>query len=695
MINIDKISFEFIAEDKPFVYGLYAQWDEFYRVVIEPIINEVLSEYDGISIQKSLDKLDLNIGNIREEYFFEDFPVRFREELINIVNTQFGKEYQLLEKARIDKSACFEGRQKSNSGYDEKKLVQSVQDRFSNCEMFEQTMLYLPEGEFRRAFTAWMQSTIVSVADKQKAISLFAEQYPHLLLLFFEKVYRSNLNVIGLVGLLDSDSWNTATHPSFIQSEIQDYEINFLEKEEVGGSDVGRKLRNTNDYDENSIVGLLQGGFYSRGLLERMVLHLDDDVFGNILAIWLRSMFIGPDKKRKAIMLFAKEYPYLFLLFLEKAYRNGSTISGLVELLDWKDLDFSSIELSARQLEILHYAIGQLPGEICPEWDLKIRLHMVENHKNGGVEEEGEATGVICQWLLEEDISVVEKRKCIVEIMRGTPSGLVDLVIAIERMQQSKLFFEIIDEDSILELMEILCGHQNEIKQNRCRMYVCDWFLAHLDYCVKKNMLNLTSLLMDKTVQFERNEFSGTSEKKVTKEMMAVSDSITIGNAGLVLLTPWFPKLFSMLGLLDDDGKDFKDVEMKKRAVYMIQRMVTLEEREYAAQDLMFNRMLVNLSFSEPLPDKMQFTDEEIETIDSMVEGVKGNWLHLANTSVKGFQHNFVERKGVLEMQEERMLLTVEPRSYDLLLDSIPWGYKLVRFPWLEKWIHVNWRNTD
>ena len=38
-------------------------------------------------------------------------------------------------------------------------------------------------------------------------------------------------------------------------------------------------------------------------------------------------------------------------------------------------------------------------------------------------------------------------------------------------------------------------------------------------------------------------------------------------------------------------------------------------------------------------------------------------------------------------------MLYVEGRSYDMLLDFLPWSYRLVQLPWLEKRINVVWRD--
>lgn len=209
----------------------------------------------------------------------------------------------------------------------------------------------------------------------------------------------------------------------------------------------------------------------------------------------------------------------------------------------------------------------------------------------------------------------------------------------------------------------------------------------------------------------EQVEQQAASKEEITKRVLkelVINDSdldetklkeepsfTAVGNAGLALLTPWFPRLFAMVGLLDDEKKDFKDLASRVRAIFIIQRLVTFEEREYKEKDLVFNRILVGCPFAEPLPRRMELTEEELQTIESMLNGVKGNWPKVQNISIRGFQHNFIERSGRLEQREDKWILTVEERSYDMLLDSVPWSYNLVRFPWLTKTICVSWRSKE
>lgn len=186
------------------------------------------------------------------------------------------------------------------------------------------------------------------------------------------------------------------------------------------------------------------------------------------------------------------------------------------------------------------------------------------------------------------------------------------------------------------------------------------------------------------------------SENEVAELEDAVQpDYIPVANAGLCLFAPWIIRLFGMLYLLAEDRKDLKDMDARIRAIFILQRLVTAEQREYKESDLAFNRLLVACPFNIPLPKSLELTGKEIETVESMLVGVKANWPKMANTSVGGFQRSFIERDGQLEQQEGKWVLTVENKAYDILLDSLPWSYKMIRLPWLKKPISVSWRDKE
>ena len=166
---------------------------------------------------------------------------------------------------------------------------------------------------------------------------------------------------------------------------------------------------------------------------------------------------------------------------------------------------------------------------------------------------------------------------------------------------------------------------------------------------------------------------------------------IPISNAGLVILFPFLPMLFMRLNMLSQDRRDFNSNESKVRAIFILQHLMASEDREYDEKDLFLNRLLINYPFNEPLPKRMELNQDELNTIDSLLEAAKTNWEKMRNTSMRGFQEAFLRRAGFIEKTEREWVLTVEERAFDILLDSIPWSYKLVRLPWMENILKVNW----
>ena len=183
----------------------------------------------------------------------------------------------------------------------------------------------------------------------------------------------------------------------------------------------------------------------------------------------------------------------------------------------------------------------------------------------------------------------------------------------------------------------------------------------------------------------------GNWEENIPDELSQEPEYTVVSNVGLVLLAPWLPRLFGLFGLLTEDKKNFIDTEARKRAIFMLQYLVYSEEKEYRESELAFNRVLVNCSFHVPLPKRLALTDYEKKTLDSMLIGVKANWSRMERTSMRGFQTSFIQRNGRLEQTEEKWTLTVEKKAYDILLDSLPWPFEVVRLPWLKKQIYVDW----
>ena len=76
----------------------------------------------------------------------------------------------------------------------------------------------------------------------------------------------------------------------------------------------------------------------------------------------------------------------------------------------------------------------------------------------------------------------------------------------------------------------------------------------------------------------------------------------------------------------------------------------------------------------------------------SLLHMVTQRWDKLKHTSVAGLRESFLLRDGLLRDHDDRLTLSVSPRAYDMLLDSLPWRLAMIKLPWMPRVLWVHWR---
>jgi hypothetical protein len=168
-----------------------------------------------------------------------------------------------------------------------------------------------------------------------------------------------------------------------------------------------------------------------------------------------------------------------------------------------------------------------------------------------------------------------------------------------------------------------------------------------------------------------------------------MNQGIAIKNAGLVLLNSFFPMLFERLGLIQD-GK-FLDEYSQSNAVQYLQFLaagISVAEEPY----LPLNKVLCGVSITSPIiTTTTSITQENSELIAELLKAAIGHWQAIGDTSIPGFRGNWLIRDGLLTAYQDHWELIVEKRAYDVLINQAPFSFSLIKFPWMEKPIHVIW----
>ena len=174
-----------------------------------------------------------------------------------------------------------------------------------------------------------------------------------------------------------------------------------------------------------------------------------------------------------------------------------------------------------------------------------------------------------------------------------------------------------------------------------------------------------------------------------SEEEADIEEDIYIGNAGLVLLSPYLPRYFEGLGLVE--GRAFKDRVAAERGVHLLQFMLdgSSGNPEFL---LVLNKILCGIKTGAPIIQSINISEQEMELSKSLLLGVIGNWPALKNSSIDALRESFLQRDAHLQLKDDTWKLLVESKPFDMLLDELPWNYKTIKLPWMANLISVDWR---
>lgn len=166
------------------------------------------------------------------------------------------------------------------------------------------------------------------------------------------------------------------------------------------------------------------------------------------------------------------------------------------------------------------------------------------------------------------------------------------------------------------------------------------------------------------------------------------NSGIIIKNAGLVLLNSYIPILFDRLPIVKNNN--FLNAAVQLDAVHYLQYVSTgLSDTEESF--LVLNKILCGLPINQLVQNGIIITDAQQTLISGLINAVITHWPAIGSSSLSGFRGNWLIRDGLLTEQEDRWELTVEKRAYDLLISKSPFSFSIIKYPWMQKKLHVNW----
>lgn len=161
-----------------------------------------------------------------------------------------------------------------------------------------------------------------------------------------------------------------------------------------------------------------------------------------------------------------------------------------------------------------------------------------------------------------------------------------------------------------------------------------------------------------------------------------------LNQAGIVLLHPFLPPYFESIGLLSD--RQFQDGACQQTAIYLLHYLATgaTDPPEY---ELVLPKLLCGWPLDTPVvcPDLPTAALEEAE---HLLQAAIDHWQALKSTRPDGLREGFLQREGKLTCSCDRTWkLQVEQQAIDVLLSRLPWSVSIVKLPWMDDLLTVEW----
>lgn len=195
----------------------------------------------------------------------------------------------------------------------------------------------------------------------------------------------------------------------------------------------------------------------------------------------------------------------------------------------------------------------------------------------------------------------------------------------------------------------------------------------------KEELLNLNAA----TWQLEARD-----EDAIQQNYLPELEGYYLRHAGVILTWPYLDRLFKHVGYLDEST--FRDLQYQQRAVHLLAYIASGQE-QCEEQELAIAKFLCAWPLQMPMVKTLELTNEEKNEADQMLHSLIENWSILKNTSVDGLRASFFSREGKLLKEDVQWRLLVEQKSYDMLLDHLPYTISIIKLPWMKSVLKVDW----
>ena len=168
-----------------------------------------------------------------------------------------------------------------------------------------------------------------------------------------------------------------------------------------------------------------------------------------------------------------------------------------------------------------------------------------------------------------------------------------------------------------------------------------------------------------------------------------LEEGIYVLHAGVVLLHPFLNIFFKGLGLVKENV--FVNESAHQKALFLLHYMAT-GLRTANEHELVIEKILCAWPLEKPVGLSVPIKAGDLKEADNLLTEVIQQWKILKKTSFAGLREGFLQRGGKLYTRNDSLRLQVEATAIDVLLDELPWNLALIKLPWMNDILRVEWR---
>ncbi len=259
--------------------------------------------------------------------------------------------------------------------------------------------------------------------------------------------------------------------------------------------------------------------------------------------------------------------------------------------------------------------------------------------------------------------------KIISEITKGKKKELDEISSLLKKLNPLKIDKHIVDA----AILKVFISHERET--------IVQQFFNDIYNKVEDNVKSAIKKQLPQTKDLKKKD----NREKGNKTKI---EAIYIANAGLVLLHPFLQTLFEHLKLTEENT--WIDKASQHKAVLILEFLATGND-EFEEFNLMLNKILCGIDINEIVPTHKELDAGIKNECEVLLKNVIKHWSVLKNTTPAGLREAFLLREAKLSKVDNCWLLQVEQKTVDVLLGHLPWGIGIIKLPWMQNILHVEW----